>query len=67
MIVVVPNELSDAIDKKITLALSGRSCSEKDREIIRNQLIGYYNEHGIIPDFDLSRQPRKEARTSEDG
>ena len=53
MIVIVPNELRDAINAKIDTAL--KACPEvaSRREEIYRDLVGYFNEHGEIPEFTL--------------
>jgi hypothetical protein len=53
MIVIVPNSLSDAIYKKIDVALVECPDATPDRELFYNHLLSYFNEHGVIPDFSL--------------
>lgn len=60
-IVIVPNELHDAIHAAITEALHGRPCEEWEREEIYSRLLAYFNEHGRIPDFTLGDKPDARA------
>lgn len=53
MFLVVPNDLSDLIHAAITKALGGRPCDDESRDVLYRQLLDYYDEHGVIPDFDL--------------
>ena len=55
MIVVVPNKLRDAIVAAIDAKLAGRDCNSVERDRIFHTLLNYYNENGIIPDFDLKK------------
>lgn len=52
--VVVPNTLADAINAAIDRELSGRPCDAESREIIFNQVLAYFDEHGRLPDFSLN-------------
>lgn len=52
-LVVVPNSLRDLLLAAIDKALVGRPCDDESREILYQQLLDYYDEHGTIPDFDL--------------
>ena len=53
--VIVPNELRDAINKKLDEKSEGLIYPESDRELMYNQLLDYYDNHGVIPDFDLKQ------------
>lgn len=55
-IVVVPNDLRDAIYAAIDKELNGRPCDDADREVIYEQILAYFDEHGRIPDFSLKSQ-----------
>lgn len=54
MLVIVPNSLSDAINAVIDQKLKGRPCDANSREIIYGQVLAYFDEHGHIPEFELT-------------
>lgn len=55
---IVPNDLRDAIYRKIDEQLVDHPCATKeDREYLYHQLLDYFNEHGTIPDFTI--QPKE--------
>jgi hypothetical protein len=59
-LVIVPNELSAAINAKLDAALAelpeeNRASAEKDREFLYSQLLGAFDEYGFIPDFKLTK------------
>jgi hypothetical protein len=53
MLVLVPNDLSDAIYQKIDAQIALCPDAAPDRELFYERLIGYFNEHGVVPDFTL--------------
>jgi hypothetical protein len=53
MLVIVPDSLRNAINAKLDAAIAEHPDAEKDREVLYSQLLGYFNEHGVIPDFTL--------------
>ena len=53
MLVVVPVYIWDEIDRKLDAAFVEHPDAEKDRDVLRSQLIAYVDEHGRIPDFQL--------------
>ncbi len=53
-IVIVPDYISDEIDAKLDAAFINHPDAEKDRALLRSQLIAYVDEFGIVPDFDLA-------------
>ena len=58
-LVIVPNSLSDKIHAAIDKALDGRPCDDETREHLYGQLLSYFDEHGVIPDFELhAKEPR---------
>ena len=58
MICVVFNALRDAIYEKIDAQLVDHPALVEHREAIYSDLLGYYDEHGVIPDFSLQeREP----------
>jgi len=52
-LVIVPDELREAVHAAIDKALNGRPCSGEERESIYGQLLWHYGEHGCIPEFAL--------------
>ena len=52
--VVVPNSLRDAIYAKIDPQLEKLPELKDQRENIYGELLAYYDEHGVIPDFELT-------------
>lgn len=52
--VIVTNALRDDIHRRIDAALAGRPCSADERESIYQQLLAYFDEHGVLPDFSLT-------------
>lgn len=55
-LVIVPSSLTQAIHTAIEKALNGRPCSDQDREGLFDQLLSYYDEHGVIPAFELKQK-----------
>jgi hypothetical protein len=53
MLVIVPNSLRDAINAKLDAAIAQAPDAEKDRDVLYGQLLAYFNEHGVVPDFSL--------------
>jgi hypothetical protein len=46
--------LGDEIDRRLDAALADAPEDAKaDREFLRGQLLAYFNEHGVIPDFKI--------------
>ena len=54
--VIVPNSLRDAIMKKLDAEIAKHPDAEKDREVLYEQLLGYFDEHGVIPEFSLEKK-----------
>ena len=52
-IVIVPNTLRDAIYAKLDVEIQKNPDALKDREVLYQKLLEYYNENGIIPEFNL--------------
>lgn len=59
MFVVVPNHVRDAINAKIDEKIKGHPEAAKERGRIYDQLLRYYDEHGTVPDFTLTRLDEK--------
>jgi hypothetical protein len=60
MFVIVPNYIADAINAKLDAALAECPDAAKDRDALYEQLLGYVNEHGVVPDFSLKRKSTPE-------
>ena len=56
MLVIVPDSLRDAINVKLDAAIAEVPDAEKDREVLYGQLLGYFDEHGVVPDFSLVKK-----------
>jgi len=53
MLVIVPNDLRDAIYAKVDAALEEVPEATPDREVFYDQLLSHFNQHGVVPDFTL--------------
>ena len=60
--VIVPKELSDAIYAKIDEQLALIPDADTDREVFYQNLLGFYNEHGYIPEFTLTKVTQQEIQ-----
>lgn len=54
---VIPNVLSDKINEMLDKKLPEEA--KKDREYFYNQLIGFYDEHGYLPNFTINKKKGK--------
>lgn len=54
---IVPDSLREAIMAKIDAEIAKHPDAEKDREHLYSQLLGYFNAHGVVPDFSLAPIP----------
>jgi hypothetical protein len=54
MFAIVPDSLRDAINAALDKALDGRPCDADSRAVLYDQLLCYFDEHGVIPDFALT-------------
>ena len=53
-LVIVPNALRDEINAKLDAALAEfPECKQQDRDQLFAELLAYYDDHGVIPDFSL--------------
>jgi hypothetical protein len=50
---IVPTYIADAINAKLDAAFAQCPDAAKDREILYGQLLDYFDEHGVVPDFKL--------------
>jgi len=53
MIAIVPNVLRDAINTKLDVAFAACPEAERDREVLYNRILEYFDEFGTIPDFKI--------------
>lgn len=64
-IVIVPKQLRDAIYLGMEMAFRQVPepywPSSENWEAVYSELLAYYDEHGIIPDFSLERRPHGQA------
>jgi hypothetical protein len=58
MLVIVPDSLRHAIDAKLDAAIAACPGAEKDRDALYSQLLAYFNEHGVVPDFTIAPPAR---------
>lgn len=56
MFYVIPNSLRDAINAKLDEQFALVPDAAKDREVLYGQLLDYFAEHGVIPDFSLEKK-----------
>lgn len=56
MLVIVPNELSEAIYRKVDLAIAECPELSSERENIYRDVLAYYDKHGVIPDFSVTKR-----------
>lgn len=53
--VIVPNELHNAINAKLTEAFADHPDAEQDRNFLYHELLAFFDEHGYLPDFSLAK------------
>lgn len=56
IMVIVPNTLRDAINEKLDAAIADCPGAETERDSLFEQLLGYFNEHGRLPDFTITKK-----------
>ncbi len=56
MLVIVPDSLRAAIDKKLDEAYAKVPEASADREVHYHYLLSYFDEHGVIPEFELHKR-----------
>lgn len=56
-VLIVPNELSDAINKKLDEAIGALPMPADDRDHLYRQVLAYFDEYGAIPEFTIGRVP----------
>ena len=52
-IVTVPDSLDQAINTALDAAFVQTPAAEPDRAVLYQQLLAYFDEHGVIPTFTL--------------
>ena len=55
-IVIVPDELYEALQSRLDAEIAKVPDAAKDRDHLYRQLLAYVDEHGKIPDFSLERK-----------
>ena len=53
---IVPNDISSAINAKLDVAFQECPEAKVDREMMYDQLLDFYDNHGRIPDFELKKK-----------
>lgn len=56
MFYVIPNCVANEIDAALDAEIAKVPDAAKDREVLRSQLIEFFAEHGVVPDFSLAKQ-----------
>jgi hypothetical protein len=55
--VIVPNYVSDAINAKLDAAfVKVVPQAAKDRDELYQQLLTHFDEHGVVPNFELQKK-----------
>jgi hypothetical protein len=55
-LVIVPNELRDAINAKLDAAIATEPGAALDRDELYSQLLAYFDEHGQLPEFVIAKK-----------
>ena len=55
MLVVVPDSLRDAINRKLDAALRELPDAEAERDHLYHQLLDYFYDHGALPEFTVMK------------
>lgn len=53
---IVPNELHDAINAKLTEAFSDLPDAEQDRNFLYQELLEFFDENGYLPEFSVQKK-----------
>ena len=56
MLVILPNHIAAEIDRRLDEAIAECPGSEVERADLRAVLVGYFNEHGALPEFVIARR-----------
>jgi hypothetical protein len=60
MNVIVPNVVSDAINRALDAAIAECPDAAPDRELFYKKLLAYFSDHGSIPEFSLEKRSDSE-------
>ena len=55
-LVIVPDSLRLAIDAKLDAAIAAVPDAAKDREHLYHELLCYFDDHGVLPEFSLEKK-----------
>lgn len=73
-IVIIPNELRDAINAEIDRAIGGRPLKASERQNIYSFMLDHYDQTGVVPSIELRKKTElqaeriaRDARTGEIG
>ena len=55
-IVILPNYVRDAINKKLDTAIAECPGAEADRELFFSKMLAYFYEHNELPEFRLVKK-----------
>lgn len=61
MMVIVPNTLRDSINRVLDAALAECPGAALDRELFFDELLNYFNEYGVVPEFSFAKRDDKET------
>jgi uncharacterized protein YutE (UPF0331/DUF86 family) len=59
--VIVPESLRMAIESALDAAIAACPCADADRTELYSQLLAYFDEHGVIPEFLIAPQAKSDA------
>lgn len=59
--VIVPDALHAAINAKLDAAIAEVPDAARERDSLYNMLVGFFNDHGYLPDFSLAKKPEVQA------
>lgn len=54
--VIVPNVIRDKINAKLDAAFARVPDAAKDRDELYQTLLSYFDQHGVVPDFELQKR-----------
>lgn len=52
---IVPNYLRDQIYEKLDAEIAKNPDAAKDRDVLFGQLLAYFDQYGVIPEFTLAK------------
>ena len=52
----MPNALRDEIDAQLDAAIAECPEAAIEREALYEQLLAYYDEHGFVPEFSITKK-----------